>query len=59
MYVIFGYVDEGDGQPLFWSNDIGWVNLESATKFTEKDTGTLNLPMTGNGKTGVWVKLPK
>lgn len=32
---------------LFWSNDDGWTDRESADVFKEIETGTLNLPMDG------------
>lgn len=32
---------------LWWSNDIGWVNLTAATIFTVGQRCTLNLPMEG------------
>lgn len=33
-------VDSEDGYPLYWSNDDGWVDKDSATVFTanEKDS---------------------
>jgi hypothetical protein len=38
----------------FWSNDDGWVDLDSATRFTETDTGLLNLPLSA-GNDASWV----
>jgi len=56
-YVIFGYIDDEDGQPLFWSNRDGWVSLESATVFSHQK---YNLPsLDGHGRAGVWVGLPR
>jgi len=37
MHVIFGGVDESDGQPMFWSNDDGWGTLSTATQFTDEE----------------------
>jgi hypothetical protein len=33
--VIFGGVDKFDGQPMFWSNKQGWVDLNDATVFPD------------------------
>lgn len=35
------------GEKLWWSNEIGWVDKKSATRFTEEETKKLNLPMGG------------
>lgn len=35
------------GEKLWWSNQIGWVDKKSATRFTEEQTKKLNLPMGG------------
>ena len=32
-YVIFGGIDPFDGQPMFWNNNDGWVDLSDATMF--------------------------
>ena len=54
-YVIAGEFDSDDQQQLYWSNSDGWVTLESATVFTEKER---------NGKSWLplgyvaWVELP-
>ena len=32
----------------FWSNEDGWADLASATRFTEKEKETLRLPMDGS-----------
>lgn len=34
-------------EPLFWSNEDGWVDKESATRFTTKQRENLNLPDEG------------
>ena len=39
---------ESDDAAAFWSNKDGWVNLISATLFTEEDKRTLSLPI-GDG----------
>jgi len=36
--------DDGD---LFWSNDLGWVDSESKTRFTQEETTYLYLPIDG------------
>ncbi len=39
-------VNDGAG---FWSNDAGWTDLEGATRFTQDEARSLNLPIsTGN-----------
>ena len=37
----------GDGAGC-WSNKIGWTLLEKATRFSEEEIETLNLPITEN-----------
>ena len=37
-----------NGEDLFWSNEMGWVDLESSDSFTEEETKTLNLPINGS-----------
>lgn len=54
-YVIFGGVPEGDVVPLFWSNEDGWVTLESATTFTMREMELMNLPV---GEAW-WLEMPK
>jgi hypothetical protein len=39
--------DEDRFQWLFWSNDNGWGDYESATRFTEDERQTLTLPLGG------------
>jgi len=39
-----------EGEPMYWSNEFGWVDLESATRFTEDETKRLNLPTGGEWK---------
>jgi hypothetical protein len=60
FWVIFGYVDE-HAQPLYWSNEEGWVSLESATVFSDgqKDRIAGNVPDPGVGSwTAEWVQIP-
>lgn len=38
----YGYGDEA-----YWSNAMGWVDLDSADRFTEAETKTVDLPMEG------------
>ena len=46
-------IDGGD-EPLFWSNDLGWVELESATRFTINERAVLNPPLGG-----IWAEDPE
>ena len=32
---------------LYWSNETGWVDLDSADRFNDKERRSLNLPMEG------------
>jgi hypothetical protein len=34
-----------DGSELYWSNEDGWVDKESATIFSEEELKTMNLPI--------------
>ena len=43
MYVIYSQSEDG-----FWSNEDGWVDLDSATCFTVAEARTLNLPMSAD-----------
>jgi hypothetical protein len=36
-----------DDGPLYWSNDMGWVDKKSANVFTEIEHDTCYLPMGG------------
>lgn len=36
-----------DGFKAYWSNDDGWVDIQSATVFSKKETEILNLPIDG------------
>lgn len=42
------YIIGNVNQTEFWSNEDGWADLASATRFTEKEKETLRLPMDGS-----------
>ena len=42
--VIKGAMDD-DFEPLYWSNEDGWVDVKSATRFTEEESKLLQLPI--------------
>lgn len=42
---------EDDGSPSWWSNESGWADLGQAVVFTEAETLTSRLPLTGE-----WVR---
>lgn len=44
--------DPETGEPLYWSNVDGWVGVESANRFCERERWSLNLPIGGK-----WVRL--
>jgi hypothetical protein len=46
--------DDDKAESQFWSNEYGWTDFRSATKFTDKDTETLDLPMDGK-----WVRVAR
>jgi hypothetical protein len=37
-------VDDETGEPLYWSNEDGWVDRESATPFTPAEAEVFQLP---------------
>lgn len=39
--------DSETGEPLYWHNKDGWVEIESATWFSKEETKTLTLPTSG------------
>lgn len=41
-------VDEDTGEPLYWSNDEGWVSLEGAT-FFDREAGDVGTVLIGQG----------
>lgn len=43
-----------EAENLYWSNDMGWVNLSGATIFSEEEVRTLRLPMDGE-----WIDLSR
>ncbi len=52
-YLIKGPVDKHDNTQLYWSNSLGWVSIEDATVFTEREVKEYNyLPSQSKG----WVK---
>jgi hypothetical protein len=48
--IISTHETDDDGNPLWWSNTDGWVDVHNADRFTS--IYTLNLPDTGS-----WVKV--
>lgn len=46
------YVIANEKGTEFWSNDDGWVDIASASRFSKQDTELLNLPVGGH-----WVTL--
>jgi hypothetical protein len=54
IMVIRGGSDPLDDQPLFWSNQDGWVDLSSAEAYTEAEvkSGKFDLPYCGE-----WINL--
>lgn len=42
-----GERDDETGRPLFWSNDDGWVDRNSATVFSQDEAASKRLPMAG------------
>lgn len=46
------YVIRNESGTEFWSNEDGWVDLASATKFTPDEYKSLNLPIGGT-----WITL--
>ncbi len=53
LFVIFGpEISAKEDEPLFWSNDDGWVGVESCSYFSNQEQETLNLPDGGQ-----WVRL--
>lgn len=56
-YVIFSHVEtvrQESMEPMYWSNDQGWVDLSSATIFTAEEKAIFGLP----SPDGSWVELP-
>lgn len=44
-YLLMSSVEKDeDGSPLYWSNDDGWVDMQSATEFTEKEAKEMFTP---------------
>lgn len=40
--------DDVTGEPLYWSNKLGWVTGTDATYFTDEEASKYNLPTGGN-----------
>jgi hypothetical protein len=36
---------DDDGAPLWWSNEDGWVDIGSSTRFLEEELSALHLPL--------------
>ena len=51
-YVIVQLLPDEPDQTLYWSNEDGWGDLDSATIFTEVDHQLRNLPINGQ-----WMEL--
>ena len=56
VYGIYSYSESTGILPVFWNNEMGWVDIASATLFSQEDKNTLNLPMT-NGNDAHWCRL--
>ena len=52
LYIIRGADDNINLEPLFWSNEFGYANIQSAEIYTKKDMGKFSLPIEGR-----WVRL--
>jgi len=55
-HVILGKENDPDsGEPMFWSKQYGWIDLESATVFTDNEVAVFDcLPTESWG----WLTLP-
>jgi hypothetical protein len=51
-YVVISTTEKDDetDEPLYWSNDDGWVDLGSATRFSSEEKKKLDLPIGGKWK---------
>lgn len=47
LWVIRYSRESGQEEPLWWSNDDGWVDARSATVFTDEQHLVLRLPLQG------------
>jgi len=52
LYIIRGADDSINLEPLFWSNEFGYADIQSAEIYTKKDMGKFGLPIEGK-----WVRL--
>lgn len=46
--------DEDTGEPLYWSNTDGWVDLSNASTYPIYEVNSVHLPIGGK-----WTPLPK
>ena len=46
--------DDETGESLYWSNELGWVDKESATRFSTGDIGNVYKPIGG-----LWVDVKR
>lgn len=56
LYVIYSEEERDDetNEPLYWSNELGWVDITDATKFTEDEKEVLTPPLSGK-----YIKFPR
>jgi hypothetical protein len=52
LYIIRGADDSISLEPLFWSNEFGYADIQSAEVYTKKEMGEFSLPIEGR-----WVRL--
>lgn len=55
LYVIYSDSESDGGEPLFWSNQDGWVSFSSATRFTPIERYDVAVPMS-TGDDARWVQ---
>ena len=46
--------DSETSQPLYWNNAQGWVDRDSASRFSSADHWKLNLPLGGEWELAIW-----
>lgn len=46
-FIIRNFADRGDDEPLYWNNDDGWGDRDSATRFNRLELGRIGLPTIG------------
>jgi hypothetical protein len=48
VYLIFSPTEtEKNGERMYWSNEFGWCDYDSAERFAESDRKSLKLPFGG------------